>query len=185
AGDAPPHKETMGKIETLVKEASKDGFSFFCIKTLTRYSDDDLTSFDQIAKWGNGKSVWVDFITRSILNPVYSGAKDVHIVTKEALQKRDETLRARHQRQYALVPDNKFESRPEKMILSGVLTTILSETYKERAKPFTNVLLEYLEPAMFERRLKFKSKAEKDAARKAAKKRRRRGKRRKGGGGPQ
>ncbi len=185
AGDAPPHKETMGKIETLVKEAASDGFSFFCIKTLTRYSDDNLTSFDQIAKWGNGKSVWVDFITRSLLNSVYSGAAGIHIVTDDVLKKRDVYLRGRYKKQYALVPDNKFEPRPERMILSGVLTTVLRETYKERAKPFTSVLLEYLEPAMFEIRKKFGSKAEKEAARKRRVKASKKRKRRKGGGGPQ
>ncbi len=80
-GDAPPHKEHMPQLEKLVKAAVAKKFRFYCVKvtsarrripsstttsapastpprpTLARFSVE--AAFDQIAEWGNGKSVFV------------------------------------------------------------------------------------------------------------------------------
>ena len=60
-GDAPPHKDTVGKIRELVTTAAKDGFTFHCLKIRTESGDGNLPDFDNIAKWGGGKSERIQF----------------------------------------------------------------------------------------------------------------------------
>ena len=71
-GDAPPHEATLQKLEQLIPLCVKKGFVFYTFKIRSRYVnvlnrpnyDPDLTSFDKIAEWGNGRSFWVDFWQR-------------------------------------------------------------------------------------------------------------------------
>ncbi|NIA20605.1 MAG: VWA domain-containing protein [Anaerolineaceae bacterium] len=73
--DAPPQQKTLGKIEQLVTEAVEDRFLVHAIKVRTsKYVerrlnlpnyDKEMKTFDDIARWGNGRSVWVQFWTQS------------------------------------------------------------------------------------------------------------------------
>ena len=60
-GDAEPRPHTMKQIEKLVKAYADKGFRFYCAKARTRWGSKDLSSFDKIASWGNGKSFDVSF----------------------------------------------------------------------------------------------------------------------------
>ena len=127
----------MEDIEKLVKEAVERGFIFSCIKVRTRHSayvtkyfkdkknwDPQLTSFDKIAQWGGGKSVWVSFLA-------------------EHVGRSTGTARP------------KDENTPDRLIFRTVLKLILEEGYKDRVDPFINILLEYVERPMPERRSPF------------------------------
>ncbi len=59
-GDAPPHENTLDDIEKMVKAAAKLGTNVYCIKVKTPKTG-DVGCFDQIARWGKGKSMWGDF----------------------------------------------------------------------------------------------------------------------------
>lgn len=56
-GDAPPHEETLSKVHELVDQAAKLGVKFYCVKVRTPKGADELPSFDDISKWGSGKSM--------------------------------------------------------------------------------------------------------------------------------
>lgn len=87
-GDAPPHKEHMPQVEKLIKAAVERKFRFYCVKVTSARSSvvrptttsgpasapaarpptrfDVVTAFDQIAKWGDGKSVFVSRSRRPV-----------------------------------------------------------------------------------------------------------------------
>lgn len=152
-GDAPPHKKDMPRIKKLIDTSVKKGFKFYCIKVRTRYGSKDLGDFDKIAKWGNGKSFWVDFR--------YGGGGDPGRLSRDFF-----VIRTGHS-------VRNFEDDTAdvtRMVVREVMTIILSEAYSDRVKPFSNVLLEYLDFPIKERRGHF-------PPRKKTKPRKRRGKR--------
>ncbi|HHH76317.1 MAG TPA: VWA domain-containing protein [Phycisphaerae bacterium] len=129
-GDAPPHADTLEKIELMVKAAVKNGFRFYCVKattynkTLLKNSDKlkniegdkILLDFDDIATWGNGKSIWGQYLFRSRYIP----------------SERDfENIKWRH--------------RPNCQIVSEMVKGVLAKEYHSRAQPFVNILMEYVE----------------------------------------
>jgi len=132
-GDAPPHKKDMSKIEKLVKAAAGKGFVFYCIKARTEHGGKDLSSFDKIARWGKGKSFRVDFSDADRQRDIYEGAPGVQVATKGW---------------------SGSQTRPDRVILREVMAKILTKDYRDRVKPFTKVLLEYLETPVPERRVK-------------------------------
>ncbi len=60
-GDAPPHEDTLPKVQALVEQCAKAGAKFYGVKVRTPKGADELPSFDDIAKWGNGKSMEATF----------------------------------------------------------------------------------------------------------------------------
>lgn len=134
-GDAPPHKRDMKRISKLIASSLKKGFVFHCIKARTQYGGGNLDSFDQIARWAGGKSVWVNFTNSSLFHDIYSGARNVHVAVSQAAAG-DDTL-----------------IRPDRIIVRAVMKGILSQSYRRHVDSFANVLLEYLETPIAEKRL--------------------------------
>jgi len=123
--DAPPQQDSLPKIEQLLKEAVGDRFLFHAIKVRTsKYVerslklanyDPDLKTFDDIGRWGNGTSVWVEFWTQSSEGRWQGTAQAAS------------------------------NSMAERVIFSSILRSVLQEGYRDRVDPFINVLLEYVE----------------------------------------
>ena len=126
-GDAEPHPDSMDRIRELVTDAAGKGFRFYCVKARTRYGSSDLSSFDRIAEWGKGASFEVWFPAYS---PVIGPGRD-GIATRERAD------------------------GPYRQIVGEVLKGLLSDGYHDRAQPFVNVLLEYLEEPVPEKRVAF------------------------------
>jgi hypothetical protein len=134
--DAPPQEKTLPQIEALVTEAAaRKNVVFYAVKVraskyvenvlkLPNY-DKELTTFDRIAQWGGGKSVWVEFWNQSS-----SGRW-----------------------QYASQPLN--EEHSPRVIFRDVLKFVLEEGYKDRVDPFVNVLIEFIEEPLKEVRVAF------------------------------
>jgi len=133
--DAPPQQNTLDKIEQFVKEAVDDGFLIHGIKVRTsKYVerrlnlpnyDKEMKTFDDIARWGNGCSVWVQFWTQSSSGRWQGTA-----------QPAGNTL-------------------AERVIFRAILKSVLEEGYRDRVDPFINVLLEYVEEPFEEKRVPF------------------------------
>ena len=133
--DAPPQQKTLGEIEQFVKEAVDDRFLVHGIKVRTsKYVerrlnlpnyDKEMKTFDDIARWGNGGSVWVQFWTQSSSGRWQGTA-----------QPAGNTL-------------------AERVIFRAILKSVLEEGYRDRVDPFINVLLEYVEEPFEEKRVPF------------------------------
>ena len=152
-GDAAPHPQTIGRIQSLVTRAAKRGFRFYTVKARTRYGSEDLSSFDDIARWGKGKSIEAEFSVGQPLERTVS--RSVGIAT-------------------ALADD--YE--PYRLVVSEVLKSVLSEGYHDRAEPFVRVLMEYLELPVPERRAHFPPPPKPRPVRRTGAERRRGGRRR-------
>jgi len=126
-GDAEPHPESMDRIQKLVADAAARGFRFYCVKASTRYGSSDLSSFDRIAEWGKGASFDVWFPDSQ---PIAAAGR-----TRVAYRRRVE--------------------RPYRQVVGEVLKSILSDGYQDRAQSFVDVLLEYLEQHVPEKRAAF------------------------------
>ncbi|MFB3892039.1 MAG: VWA domain-containing protein [Phycisphaerae bacterium] len=132
-GDAPPHEDTMGKIEELVTSAAKDNFVFYPMKVKTYYAatcklpdwDAQLASFDKIAKWGNGESIWVNFM------------EEAQTVTTVG------------------TAEPRGEDAPDRVLFQQVLKASLEKGYLDRLDPLVNVLMEYVNEPVKERRMPF------------------------------
>ena len=135
-GDAPPHEKTVDDINKFVAKSADKGFLFYTIKVRTRGQqimrtlkrpnyDPQLATFDQIARSGNGKSFWASFI------------EDHHSSRSLGTAK----------------PPS--ESSAERAIFREVLKAVLEEGYRDRVDPFINVLLEYVEGYVDEKRRPF------------------------------
>ncbi len=131
-GDAPPHQKTMGQIEKLVTKSVENGFVFYCVKVRTAYTnhhgkrknyDRSLSTFDKIAEWGKGKSMWVKFLSDAV--------------------SKDATARP--------ISDN----AAQRVILQEVLKEALPKGYQNRVNVFVNVLLEYVDVPLKEKRQPF------------------------------
>ena len=140
-GDAPPHKNTMEKLEDLLKSYRESEFIVNVFKVRTtharearRYEDEQswdpsLVSFDKIADWGGGKSFGVEFLA-------------------------ERETEGRQWRGVGTAAPND-ENTPERMVFRAILHSLLEEGYKDRVDPFINVLLEYVEEPMKEVRKPF------------------------------
>jgi len=134
--DAPPKENSLDRIQALVAEAVKRGFTFHTIKVRTsKYIervmklpnyDKEMTTFDRIARWGDGTSTWVQFWAQSQNNP-------------------------RWQDTASPVDGN----TAERVILRQVLRAVLEKGYQNRVDPFIGVLLEYVEQPLKETRRPF------------------------------
>jgi hypothetical protein len=132
-GDAPPQQKSLGKIEKLVTKATDKRFRFFCIKVHTSHRrrtklpnyDSALATFDKIAKLGNGKSIWVDFRGH------YRSSRWMGVAAPQ---------------------DDKDSDR---VILREVLKALLEEGYRDRVDPFVDVLIEYVDTRVREKRNPF------------------------------
>ncbi|KKL83742.1 hypothetical protein LCGC14_1971710, partial [marine sediment metagenome] len=120
-GDAPPHKKELAKIDRLIATGVNKGFIFYAVKIKSRYGgkrpnyDKPLTSFDQIARKGGGKSFWIDFY-----------------------DKRWQTYR----RGVAVPRD---PESPGRVIFREVLKAAMAKGYEDRVNAFVNVLEQYIE----------------------------------------
>ncbi|MCK4625883.1 MAG: VWA domain-containing protein, partial [Phycisphaerae bacterium] len=132
-GDAPPQQKSLKKIEKLVTKATEKRFRFFCVKVRTSHRrltklpnyDSALATFDKIAKLGNGKSIWVDFRGRY------------------------------HSSRWMGVAPPKDDKDSGRVILREVLKALLEEGYRDRVEPFVDVLIEYVETPVKEKRFPF------------------------------
>ena len=125
-GDAAPHEKDMEKIQKLVETAVGRGFTFYCVKARTAYGSGDLTSFDKIAGWGKGKSIELSFGDR-----------------------------ASYQVGPAGIARPRDEDDPYYAIVREVVKGILSEGYEDRAETFVNVLMNYVDEPVPEKRTAF------------------------------
>ncbi|HUT62277.1 MAG TPA: vWA domain-containing protein [Phycisphaerae bacterium] len=134
--DAPPQQKTLEDIEGLCKWASrKKGFRIHTVKVRTsRYIervlhlpnyDPQLTTFDKIAEWGQGKSMWVQFWVQSAIGRWRTTAN----------------------------PPNDEES--QRVLFREVLRSALEEGYRDRVNAFVDILLEYVEEPLKETRIAF------------------------------
>jgi len=147
-GDAPAHAETRPDIEKLVTAAAKQQFRFFCLKVRSKYTAGLLEDFDTIAEWGNGESIWAEFVADPFPDIEYP-----HLVAKG---NRPTTARS-WQATQALTgtarptpPD-----APCRQLLREIVRTAIPEVYRVKTEPFVNTLLEYLEPYVPEKRPAF------------------------------
>lgn len=137
-GDAPPHKESMPDIDKLVKLYAPKGFLFYAAKVRTAYSattmlpnwDPMLSSFDEIAKKGGGRSFWVDF-TQQAQN--YNTLCDT-AVPREGIS-------------------------PEQQMFREVLTATMEQDYYDRLDTFLTILMQYVDEPVKEARTAFGPKA--------------------------
>ncbi len=133
-GDAPPHAETLKDIDKLVKEYAPKGFLFYAAKIKTTYSstttlpdyDPMLTTFDDIAKKGGGRAVWVDFTQETQIN---AGSC-------ETAQPREGIS-------------------PEQQIFREVLAAAMEQDYHDRLDTWLSVLLQYVDEPVQETRVPF------------------------------
>lgn len=132
-GDAPPKKKSLEKIKKLVTSSTQKQFRFYCMKVRTSYRnhtklpnyDRTLATFDDIAKAGNGRSMWVDFSGRP------------------------------HSSRWTSVARPQKKSDSDRVILREVLKALLEKGYRDRVEPFVDVLLEYVEAPTKEKRYPF------------------------------
>ncbi len=132
-GDAPPQEKSLEKIEKLVNSSVRKQFKFFCIKVRSRYRnrkklpnyDRALATYDKIAEWGKGKSIWVDFRGR------YHSSRNTGVARPQS------------------------ENDSDRVVLREVLKALLEEGYRDRVDPFVDVLLEYVEAPVKEKRNPF------------------------------
>lgn len=132
-GDAPPHEDSLEKIDKLVKEFVDRNFVIYAIKVKTLYSlttqlpdyDPKLQTFDHIAEVGKGKSFWVDFTFAE------QNARDIDVAN----------------------PPN--VDAPEQVILREVLKAAIMDDYKDRVDTFINVLMQYVDQPLEEKRQPF------------------------------
>jgi hypothetical protein len=131
--DAPPQQNTLGQIETLVKDAAKRNFVFYTVKVQTYVDfslklpnyDKTLATFDRVAEWGGGKSIDVAF-----WNQTGAGR---WLWTTTAID----------------------DARSSRAILRDVLRCVLEDDYKDRVGPFVNVIIEFVEEFQKEQRQPF------------------------------
>lgn len=146
-GDAPPHPETAEQLNTLIAAAVTEGFHFYTVKVSTQWGARDLSSFDRIARTGKGQSVWVDFGTAT-------GAEFDDTPTADDGVRRVSTKKASPAAATRIASAHDTGG-PERRIFREVVKAALSEGYRDRVDPFVNVLLEYLEAPVPERRPSF------------------------------
>ncbi len=133
-GDAPPHQNTMERIEKLVTDAAKKGFVFFTFKVKTYGStitkgpnwDPELASFDKIAAWGGGNSHRIWF-------PKDAGNNRWYMVPR--------------------APNESFP--PDRLIFREILRAAMPQGFGDRIDPFISVLLEYVDRSVPEKRAPF------------------------------
>jgi hypothetical protein len=123
-GDAPPHKEVMGKIEDMVRTWRKKGFTFHAAKvgggmafgrvrgggTGKPY----LWEFDEIAKWGQGECIDVSF------------------------------QRPGTQRDAQIAPPSETGT-PFEAVVGEIIRSTVNEGYRDRIDPLIRVLLEWVD----------------------------------------
>lgn len=141
-GDAPPHRDTMASLKQLITRGVEEkNLRAHCLKVFN--SDwakaassaeqfggevplDPSETFDQIARWGKGKSIEANFFSTKPA-VMYSGVQ---------------------------VPVSQgFESSTYREILAAIFMSCTNEAYHDRAKPLVTVLLECLERSPKEKRI--------------------------------
>ena len=125
----------MKKIETLVKTYVKKGFRFHTVKVGRPYVPPPgskppakprkplLWEFDEIAKWGEGKSIFASFSSRYV--PYFSPP-------------------GRGVRIPRIAPPPEGEN-PFGKIIGEIIRSSLNEDYRDRVDPLIPVILEFIE----------------------------------------
>jgi hypothetical protein len=126
-GDAPPHRNTTERIHKLMAAAAEKDFHVYCVKAVTAAGGRDLSSFDQIAQWGKGESVWASFGAGP---GNVAGARDVLEVGAGYLSPTR-----------TLVPLTARDKLPNR-IVRRIMMTGTPDEYKDRVTPFVNLLME-------------------------------------------
>ncbi len=139
-GDAPPHAETMDKLKTLVTRAAEKGYRFFCVKC--GVAQRGLPEFDQIARWGKGRSLAADFSNR-----VGPGRR----VVRDPRTGRP-VLIPLPQVEIAKAAD---ADGPYRRVIREVVQVAMPEAYLDRLDPFMSVFLQYAEEPTEEERAPF------------------------------
>lgn len=140
AGDAPPHAETMDKCTKFVRRSLEAGFKYHFMKTRTQYGSDDLSAFDSLADTGKGSATWVDFYGDP--GPVMGTPGGVPAAGV-----------SRHDLTRIAWPDQTINV--DRQVMAAVLKSVTDPSYHDRAEPFANVLLEYVEKPVPEERKAF------------------------------
>ena len=134
-GDAPPHEDSMGKIEKLVKDAVAKGFTFHCIKVHTQNAalmvralkkkdwDPQLTSFDKIAEWGNGSA---NATPISFMEETLWGGSGTAVAANA--------------------------NSSEFVIFSNMLKAVMKPEYHDRIPAFLSIIVNYVEDPVGEKR---------------------------------
>ena len=144
-GDAPPHKNTMEKIEEMVTAAAEKNFRVFCVKVRGRYTAGDLSAFDRIADWGKGQSLWAEF-------------RDERFLEVDSLDVAGRDLRTRRTMARDMLPEfwqiasPPPSDDPYRKLVREIVRTAIPKSYEDKTDPFVDTLLEYLEMHVPERR---------------------------------
>jgi Mg-chelatase subunit ChlD len=144
-GDAPPHENTMEKIEKMVTAAAEKNFRVFCVKVRGRYTAGDMSAFDRIAEWGKGKSLWAEF-------------RDERFLLFESLDVAGRDLRTRKALAREVLPEfwqvasPPPSDDPYRKLVREIVRTAIPKSYEDKTDPFVDTLLEYLEMHVPERR---------------------------------
>jgi len=147
-GDAPPHPDTMGEIEKMVRAAAEKNFNFFCLKVRDRFTAGDLNDFDRIAEWGKGRSLWAEF-------------RDERFPDLESLDVAGRDRRVAKAmvwdppRYFGEVADPTGPDGPYRKLVREIVRTAIPKGYRDKTNPFVDTLLEYLETYVPESRQPF------------------------------
>lgn len=131
-GDAPPHEESMPKIQKLMEAAVGRGIGVTCIKALTSAGGTDAGAFDRIAEWAGGRSVWVRFSEGGAA--ALRGGDDVLTIAIRHPQAPVDAAGSLS----TLAPSDKLPNR----LVQQVLAASVPPEYQDRVTPFVHVLME-------------------------------------------
>jgi len=147
-GDAPPHPDTMGDIEKMVRAAAEKNFNFFCLKVRDRFTAGDLKDFDRIAEWGKGQSLWAEFRDERFpdlesLDVAGRGRRVTKVLAWQA------------PRFFGEVAEPTPPDGPYRQLVREIVRTAIPKGYRDKTKPFVDTLLEHLETYVPEQRQPF------------------------------
>jgi hypothetical protein len=140
--DAPPHRQNMDKIKKLITTEAENGFRFYCLKIKNPDYDKATAAagahnrniplepgkaMDEIAKWGEGNSVQVEFYEQ-LQGDMIPGT-------------------------VVFVPTPAAGQSPYQQLVAAIFRGMVTEAYRDRVDPFICVLLECLERMPREKRV--------------------------------
>ena len=153
-GDAPPHPESMDKTRKLVEAAVGKGYRFHFVKARTEWGSSDLKEFDALASLGKGSATWANFYGEvlDVDVPTASGPRRgwsaFNVVAGDEAPEltRDQLVR---------IAQRDYTEKVDRQVVGAVLRSVLNESYHDRVDSFVNVLLEYVERPVPEKRKSF------------------------------
>jgi len=135
-GDAPPHEQNMPKIRELVAEAVQENFQFHCVKVRTYHTHYFMRHLK--------KKNWDPKLTSFDRIADWGGGRSFWVSFMAEYG---------HRAQRTARPTS--GQSPARLILYHVLCGLLAEAYHDRIDPFLNILLEFVQEPLDEKRQPF------------------------------